>query len=101
MKFCRHRLGSTIVTPNMHLHGHLKLCIGLQSNAWILVLPLERGNDLLGEIPNTKKSMEVQLMDRFSGENSLVVIPVPTEFEASIFHNVDSQLDHFFKVQQE
>lgn len=84
MKFCRRSesmYGSSIVTPNMHLHGHLKECIldyGPIHGFWCF--PYERYNGLLGEFPNNKKSIEVQLMNRFSRENDVMSTPLPKEF---------------------
>lgn len=92
MKFCRRTesmYGPSIVTPNMHLHAHLKQCIldyGPIHGFWCF--PFERFNGLLGEFPNNKKSIEVQLMNRFSRENSLMSAPVPKEFAENLSQHI-------------
>ena len=58
--------GSSIITPNMHLHCHLKECVLDYGPLQIfLCFPFERYNGLLGAFPNNNKSIEVQLMNRF------------------------------------
>ena len=55
-----------VVTPNMHLHGHLAECIyqyGPIASFWLF--SFERYNGLLGEFSNNKKNIEMQLMRKF------------------------------------
>ena len=55
-----------VVTPNMHLHGHLAECIfqyGPIASFWLF--SFERYNGLLGEFINNKKNIEIQLMRKF------------------------------------
>lgn len=47
-----------------------------------------RYNGLLGEFPNNKKSLEVQLMNRFSRENSLMSTPLPKEFAEALNQHI-------------
>ena len=73
--------GSSIITPNMHLHCHLKervLDYGPLQNFWCF--PFERYNGLLGAFPNNNKSIEVQLMNRFCNDRVLMEIQPPSAF---------------------
>ena len=76
MQFCRRieRLyGKEIVTPNMHLHGHLRSCIedyGPLHGFWLYAF--ERYNGILGTAPNNNRLIEVQLMDHFVHDSSVM-----------------------------
>ena len=73
--------GTSIITPNMHLHAHLKQCIadyGPLHEFW--AFPFERYNGLLGELPNNKKSIELQMMNRFIQDNSYMSQSMPDTF---------------------
>ena len=75
LRFCKRTkalYGKSSITPNMHMHTHLKSCI--EDYAF------ERYNGVLGSFPNNKRNIEVQLMDRFTGDNNLLCTPLPTEF---------------------
>lgn len=69
LRFCRsfERLyGHERVTPNMHLHGHLKECLmdyGPVYSFWLF--SFERYNGILGSLPTNKRIIEKQLMRRF------------------------------------
>ena len=69
MKFCRtveELYGEGVVTPNMHMHGHLAECIrqyGPMASFWLF--SFERFNGLLGMFTNNKRNIEVQLMRKF------------------------------------
>lgn len=105
LNFCRRseRMhGSSVVTPNMHLHCHLKECIldyGPLHGFWCF--PFERFNGLLGSQPNNNRSIEVQLMNRFLTDSTLMNLPLPDsftdEFASLIPHSkrvVGALLDH-------
>ena len=83
MKFCRCTKcmhGSSIITTNMHLHAHLRQCIadyGPLHEFW--AFPFERCNGLFGDLPNKKKSIEVQ-MNRFIQGNSYILQSMPDTF---------------------
>ena len=65
----------------MHMHTHLKSCTedyGPCHAFWLYAF--ERYNGVLGSFPNNKRNIEVQLMDRFTGDNNLLCTPLPTEF---------------------
>ena len=72
LKFCRQvelLYGNSVITPNMHLHGHLKQCLldyGPVHNFWLFAY--ERYNGILESYPNNHHSIEVQLMKRFFRE---------------------------------
>ena len=74
MKFCGRTecmYGPSVITPKMHLHAHLKQCIadyGPLHEFW--AFPFERYNGLLGNLPTNKKSIEVQMMNRFIQDSS-------------------------------
>ena len=77
MQFCRRyeRLyGKDIITPNMHLHAHLKSCIedyGPLHGFWLYAF--ERFNGILGSAPNNNRTIESQLMDRFINDSIITV----------------------------
>ena len=68
LQFCRRteRLyGHHVVTPNMHMHCHLRACIedfGPLHGFWCYAF--ERYNGLLGDTPNNNRTIEAQLMHR-------------------------------------
>ena len=84
MKFCRRTecmYGPSIIRPNMHLHAHLRQCIadyGPLHEFW--AFPFERYNGLLGDLPNNKRSIEVQMMNRFIQDNSYMLQSMPDTF---------------------
>ena len=69
LKFCRNvqeLYGSGVITPNMHMHGHLANCVehyGPIFSFWLF--SFERYNGILGKFANNKKDIEVQLMRKF------------------------------------
>ena len=66
MHFCRRfgqLYGKEAITPNMHLHAHLRECIqdyGPIYSFWLF--SFERYNGMLGNFPNNQRSIEIQLM---------------------------------------
>ena len=86
--------GKGCITPNMHLHCHLADCIidyGPLHNFWCY--PFERYNGILGSLPNSNRSIESQLMQRFLSENEILSCSFPDEFS-------DSFLPCFPKMRQ-
>jgi len=69
LQFCRRveqMYGSSVVTPNMHLHCHLKECLvdyGPVYNFWLF--SFERYNGIFENFPSSTRSLEIQLMWRF------------------------------------
>lgn len=69
MEFCRtfqELYGKDLVTPNMHLHGHLKECLldyGPFHSFWCFCF--ERFNGILGSFHTNNRSIEIQLMRKF------------------------------------
>lgn len=84
LHFCKRveRLyGESVITPNMHLHGHLKEVIkdyGPIQEIWLF--SFERFNGILGKQPNNNRAIEPQLMNRFLRENIVSNYDFPTEF---------------------
>ncbi len=85
--FCQRAVrlyGNGFATPNMHLHGHLRQCIedcGPVHSFWLF--SFERFNGLLGRTPTNNKNVEVQLMQRFVNDSTLIDLDLPTDFEDS------------------
>jgi len=83
MQFCKRvqRLfGRESITPNMHMHCHLRSCIleyGPLHGFWLYAF--ERYNGLLGAMPHNNRSIEVQ-MDRFLRDNEVFGADLPDEF---------------------
>lgn len=67
LKFCRRTqdlYGEFAITPNMHLHGHMKEVLkdyGPVYAFWLF--SYERYNGILGNQPNNNKAIETQLME--------------------------------------
>ena len=70
MEFCQsfeEIFGNSCVTPNMHLHGHLRQCIedvGPIHSFWCY--SFERYNGLLEPFKKSWHAPEVQIMEKFS-----------------------------------
>ena len=85
LQFCRktQRLyGPKSITPNMHMHCHLRECIfayGPLHGFW-----LSRYNGLLGKLPHNNRSIELQLMNRFIRYNSSLQVSLPDEFKEEL-----------------
>ena len=85
LQFCKSfqsLYGENRITPNMHLHMHLKECVlnfGPIYSFWLF--SFERYNGMLGNLPNNKKNIEPQIMRRFCTENILLHVEKPTEYE--------------------
>lgn len=84
MQFCRRTermFGKEKITPNMHMHCHLKACIedyGPSHVFWLYAF--ERYNGILGSMPNNNKSIETQLMQRFLEESQILSVQIPQEY---------------------
>ena len=69
LQFCKraqHIFGRDVITPNMHMHCHLRECVldyGPLHGFWLY--PFERYNGILGAMPNNNRCIEVQIMKRF------------------------------------
>ena len=90
LQFCcrvENLYGKEIVTPNMHLHCHLKQSLydyGPIHNFWLF--SYERYNGILENFPSNNRSIEIHLMQRFIQECALYTgcHYLPTEFESDI-----------------
>jgi hypothetical protein len=84
LHFCKkveELFGKSAVTPNMHLHCHLKevlLDYGPVYAFWLF--SYERYNGILGSQPNNNKSIEPQLMNRFLKDNIGQSFNFPKEY---------------------
>ena len=85
MQFCKRveRLyGEQAITPNMHMHGHLKndlLDYGPMHEFWLF--SFERYNGILGKQPSNNRAIEPQLMQRFLRDNVASSFLYPGEFK--------------------
>ena len=91
LQFCRRFqtiYGPDAVMPNMHFHCHLADCIrdfGPMVSFWLF--SFERFNGLLGDQPTNNRSIEVQLMRRFTEDNARLQL---LQFEPSEPSDVNS-----------
>ena len=73
--------GPSVVTPNLHLHCHLRevmLDYGPVYNVWLF--SFERYNGILESFPTNNHSIEIQLMRRFIRETTLCSLSLPEQF---------------------
>ena len=84
MQFCKRvqRIyGEAVITPNMHLHGHLKdilLDYGPVQEFWCF--SFERYNGILGKQPTNNRAIETQLLRQFLFDNFSSSYNFPKEF---------------------
>lgn len=97
IQFCsrvEHLYGEDAVSPNMHLHGHLKECIqeyGPMQEFWLF--SFERYNGILGKQPTNNREIESQLMNRFLNDNVDSIFVYPEEFQEdfkSVYESVNT-----------
>lgn len=85
LKFCQRfeeLYGKEKVTPNMHLHTHLLDCVldyGPVYAFWLF--SFERYNGILGDYGTNQRSVEMQLMRKFTSNQFMKDIPLPTVFQ--------------------
>lgn len=85
IQFCRRvesLYGKEAVTPNMHMHGHLKEVIvsyGPVQEFWLF--SFERYNGILGKQPSNNREIESQIMGRFLKDSMCQNLP-EDEFES-------------------
>ena len=96
LDFCRKvesLYGNTVVTPNMHLHLHIRECVenyGSVYGFWLF--GFERYNGLLGSFHTNNREVEVQLMRRFLTMSALddLQYSMPLDFQ-DFFHPLCSE----------
>ena len=74
--------GNDVVTPNMHMHLHLKdtlLDYGPVYGFWLF--SYERYNGILEHQPTNNRSIEIQLMRRFLQDNNAYRIQPPIDYK--------------------
>ena len=89
LDFCRKvesLYGKSVITPNMHLHLHIRECVenyGSVYGFWLF--SFERYNGLLGSFHTNNREIEVQLMRRFLTMSALddVQYSMPVDFQES------------------
>ena len=85
LKFCKSvetLYGKDAITPNMHLHNHLKEVIldhGPVTSFWCF--SFERFNGILGSTTTNKRSIELQIMRKFILTRFLKDMTLPNEFQ--------------------
>ena len=94
MRFCQRveqLYGQDLVTPNMHMHAHLKECVidyGPPHAFWAFAF--ERYNGILGEQPNNNRSIELQLAKRFVYDNRQSLNPLPEMYNDQFSPTLES-----------
>ena len=77
-----------VITPNMHLHCHLKECILDYVTVYSFWLfSFERFNGILEHYPSNNRNIEICLMNRFLTEFKLASVELPHEHRED-FHAV-------------
>ena len=74
--------GTDVITPNMHLQGHLKemlLHYGPMQVFWLF--SFERYNGLLGKQPTNNHAVESLLMHRYLRDNKINLLSCPNDFK--------------------
>ena len=106
MQFCKTfetLYGKDLVTPNMHLHGHLKECLldyGPFHSFWCF--SFERFNGILGSYHTNNRSIEIQLMRKFLMQTKVKDFSYPEKYQDSFMEFFDTyQSSGSFKVTQE
>ena len=84
LQFCRRcelLYGKSCITPNMHMHAHLRECLqdfGPVYGFWLF--SFERYNGILGHLPTNNRCVEIQLLERFLEDNYIRTSELPEEF---------------------
>ena len=84
VQFCKRMqsvFGKHLITPNMHMHCHLRSCVldfGPLHGFWLYAF--ERYNGLLGTMPHNNHSIEVQIMNRFLKDKEVFRAELPLDF---------------------
>ena len=94
MQFCKTfetLYGKDLVTPNMHLHGHLKECLldyGPFHSFWCF--SFERFNGILGSYHTNNRSIEIQLMRKFLMQTKVKDFSYPEKYQDSFMEFFDT-----------
>lgn len=106
MAFCKmfeELYGKELVTPNMHLHGHLKECLldyGPFHSFWCF--SFERFNGILGSFHTNNRSIEIQLMRKFLIQAKVKDIKYPDMYQDSFVEFFENcQTSGSVKITQE
>ena len=77
--------GTDVVTPNMHLHCHLKSCLydfGPFHGFWCF--SFERYNGILGNYHTNNRSIEIQIMRKFLAQIKTKEFTLPTDYHENL-----------------
>ena len=84
IRFCQRaqaRYGDHFITPNMHMHGHLKSVVEDYEPVFgFWLFSFERYNGILGNQSNNHRDIESQLMNQFPRDNFIYSLEFPEEF---------------------
>lgn len=88
--------GELYITPNMHLHLHLRECVenyGSIYGFWLF--SFERYNGILGSYHTNNKTVEIQIMRKLVTSGTLVNMQysVPTQYSDLFLPNCKAQLE--------
>ena len=87
--------GSSVITPNMHLHCHLKDSILDYSTVygfWLFSFKLFNG--ILEQFPSNNRTIEISLMHHFLMEFKLASVHLPDEHAKEFLSVFDSVANH-------
>lgn len=91
MQFCRkveQLYGRNVITPNMHMHGHLRenlLDYGPVYAFWLF--SFERYNGVLGKQATNNRNIESQLLEHFIEDTYVMSFELPTFFSSEFSHH--------------
>ena len=97
--------GKDKVTPNMHLQTHILDCIldyGPVYSFWLF--SFERYNGIMGEFKTNQRSVEMQLMRKFTSDLHVKDLTLPTEFSnlfQPILDGLSSKQSGTLNIQEE
>lgn len=88
--------GKLAITPNMHLHLHLKECVENYGSIYgVWLFSFERSNGILGSYQTNSKTVEIQIMRKFmmSGSLAHMQYSLPVEYKDFFLFNCMAQFD--------
>ena len=98
LQFCRKTeslFGNDAITPNMHMHAHLRSCIedyGPLHSFWLFAF--ERYNGILESFPNNNRCIEPQVMKRFIHDIFTLSVELPGEHHDTLYPHLPLPSSH-------
>ena len=95
LQFCKQTqriFSSHVITPNMHMHCHLRSCIA--DLAHFMDFGSMLLNNLLGAMAHNNHAIEIQLMDRFLRNNEIFSALLPEQFSEDFLSLFPSNVSH-------